>query len=145
MQKINMIIIVFLAVGIIGATAVFAHGVGAKYNPEIHEQIQEAIQAGDYETAKSIYEENSIPMKPFMTEENLPLMQELHDAMMSGDYERADEIKEELGMEYGRCNGRCGMHKMMYNRMNKNMGEGPRFVDANGDGYCDHLDKEVSE
>jgi hypothetical protein len=142
-MKSKYIAVLFVALGIIGAGTTLAYGGmgSAKYNPELHTQIMDAIEAGNYSTWKSLMESNNLPMKHMtdkITAENFVKMQELHNAMISGDYETANKIRQELGLGYGQIKN-TGMHR---NSMGGN-GQGRmsmRFVDSNGDGVCDNKD-----
>lgn len=75
---------------------------GPMFNEEIHTQLQQAMQDGDYETWKGILEENNLPMKgrifQVMNEENFENFAQMHEAMQNGNYETANQIREELGI-----------------------------------------------
>ncbi len=75
---------------------------GPMFNEEIHAQLQQAMENGDYETWKGILEENNLPMKgrifQVMNEENFKQFSQMHEAMQNGDYGLANQIREELGV-----------------------------------------------
>ena len=72
-----------------------------KIDSEVREQLQAAVEAGDYETWSQIREENSLADKRFITEENFGRFAEMHAAMKSGDFETAKQTREELGLRKG--------------------------------------------
>ncbi len=78
---------------------------GPYYNEEIHAELQEAIENGDYNTWITIREENNLPMKgrifEVINEDNFSLFTELHEAVLAGDETTINEIKEELGLGTG--------------------------------------------
>ena len=115
-----------------GATRNFGNGSGNKGNNEQHRlDVDTAIESGDYQTFKSLVVDNG-PMFKAITEENFNQFVEMHNLMKSGDLDGAKVISQELGLGVGRgMFGERGMHN----------GNGPGFVDSNGDGLCDNLDQ----
>ena len=85
----------------------FAWGYG-QMTGEAHEQIEAALEGGDYQEWLSLRESLGLPMRGMasqITEETFPLMQEMHEAMESEDFDRAAEIRAEFGFGLG------NMHK----------------------------------
>lgn len=73
-------------------------GHGRKGNPENREQIETAIESGDYEAWKALVGEKN-PFAEKITAENFSLLQELHEARENRDMETIQEIHEQLGIE----------------------------------------------
>jgi hypothetical protein len=75
---------------------------GPMFNEEINAQLQQAIEDRDYESWKSIMEENNLPMNGEMfqviNEENFEQFAQMHEAMQNGDFDTANQIREELGI-----------------------------------------------
>ena len=95
---------------------------------EHYEQMEEILTNGDYEAFKELMAEK--PMLQNITEENFAKFIEMHNLKKAGDMEGAKAIAEELGLEgFGKKGMKRGMHKRA------------SFVDNNGDGVCDNLDK----
>lgn len=75
---------------------------------ESHEQIQQAIEAGNYEAwaeAISTSGRNS-RMAELITEENFNTYSKLHQARQNQDWESAKQLSEELGLEEQGCLGK---------------------------------------
>jgi len=94
-----------------------------------YEQMDTILANGDYEAFKELAS-NKPMMADKITEENFAKFIEMHNLKQAGDMEGAKVIAEELGLMKLGEKGKKGMHK------------GMRFEDKNGDGFCDHLDKE---
>ncbi|MEM4756326.1 MAG: hypothetical protein QW594_04300 [Candidatus Woesearchaeota archaeon] len=75
---------------------------GPNYSPKVHQQLQAAIEAKDYDTWIKIRKENNLPMNGKMfqviTKENFGKYAELHKANLEGNTAKADAIKQELGL-----------------------------------------------
>ncbi|MEM4638075.1 MAG: hypothetical protein QXK76_03595 [Candidatus Woesearchaeota archaeon] len=82
---------------------------GPNYNEEVHEQLEAAIEQGDYNAWIAIRRENNLPMNgrifQAINAENFDKYKELHNAMQSGDYDRANTIRTELGLGQGMKKG----------------------------------------
>ena len=78
---------------------------GPYYDPAIHEDLQNAIENGDYVAWMNIRTENNLPTRgrvfSVINQDNFNLFQELHEANLNGDYDRAQEIRQELGLGIG--------------------------------------------
>lgn len=112
------------------------------FNPERHEAMTAAMEAGDYDAWLALTEEmpGKGKMTEYINEDNFAKFAEGWQLMQAGDYEGAQTIREELGLP-GRGKGagtgqgwakRGSCHSSCH-------GEGQGFVDANEDGVCDHL------
>jgi len=144
-MNVKYITALFVAIGVLGAGSALAFMNQAKYDPEIHNQVMDALESGDYNQWKTVMEENNLPMRGLnekITEENFSKFQELHNAMISGDYEAANKIRQELGLGYGQIDTPkmrgmkgSGLGGPM-GHMNRNM----YFEDKNGDGVCNYQD-----
>lgn len=75
---------------------------GPNYNEEVHEQLEAAIESGDYNAWIAIRKENNLPMNgrifQVINADNFDKYKELHNAMQSGDYDTANTIRAELGL-----------------------------------------------
>ena len=73
---------------------------GPNYNADVHEQLETALEAGDYDLWVSIREENDLPTRgrifQVINEDNFDLFVELHEAHEAGDIDTANEIKAQL-------------------------------------------------
>ncbi len=110
-------------VSLVSLVAVFAYQgntqqLNPNYNAEVHEQLESAIEAGDYDAWIQIRKDNNLPMNGKMfqvlTKENFVKYTALHNAMQSGDTETANAIKAELGLGNKNMQGKgsstgCGM------------------------------------
>jgi len=123
---------------------------GPNYDADVHEQLEAAIEAGDYDAWVQIREDNNLPMRGRMFQvinaDNFDQYVELHEANEAGDTAKADAIKAELGLGQGmqkRGNGQeqgmqnTGTGKGMNKGTNSGSGLQQNFVDANNDGLCD--------
>ncbi len=81
---------------------------GPNYNEEVHEQLEAAIEAGDYDAWLQIRKDNNLPMRgkifQVINEDNFDKYAAMHEAMESGDTETADAIRAELGLGQGMMN-----------------------------------------
>lgn len=158
-NKILMAVLAVFAISLMSFSAIAYRGntgeVGPNYNEDVHEQLQAALVAEDYDLWMSIREENNLPMQGKMfsviNEDNFDKFVELHNAKFAGDTDTVDEIRAELGL------GQGGMNHG--NNEARGMGHGPRqgmkgqgsfgkhqgnsnggyFVDADNDGNCDNI------
>lgn len=129
------------ALGLLGlgavafATGTFAYQgdpakLGPNYTPERHEAMQKAFESNDYAAWKAQMGERGAARK--VTEQNFARFSEMHKLMLEGKTIEANAIRAELGLGQGGGQGR-GMG------VNRGQNRGGNFVDANGDGKCDHL------
>ena len=76
---------------------------GPKVAPEIHEEIMDALNTGDYAAWVGVHESNDLLVRSeianLITEENFDRFVEMHIAKQNGDMRTAKEIAEELGLE----------------------------------------------
>lgn len=109
-KSVFLVLATLFIIGIISMVGVFAYRgdpnvKGPNYNAEIHEQLEEAIESGDYNAWINIRKENNLPMNgrifQVINAENFDKYRELHNAMESGDYETANRIRTELGLGQG--------------------------------------------
>lgn len=104
------------------------------YDEATHEAIEAAIEAGDYQTWKTLREEAGLPARGLMfsviNEENFADYQALHEANMAGDEAGAQTVKASLGLGLGQ-----GQGKGQDRRMKSSQAE---FIDSDGDGLCDN-------
>ena len=103
---------------------------GPNYTPERHEAMQKAFESNDYAAWKAQMGERGAARK--VTEQNFARFSEMHKLMLEGKTTEANAIRAELGLGQGGGQGR-GMNA------NRGQNRGGNFVDANGDGKCDHL------
>ena len=119
---------------------------GPNYDAEVHEQLEAAIEAGDYNAWLQIREDNNLPTRGKMFQvinaDNFGKYAELHEANTAGDTARADTIKAELGLgqgmqRHGNIQGIQGKGTMS-KESNSGKGLQQNFVDADNDGVCDN-------
>jgi hypothetical protein len=114
---------------------------GPNYDAEVHEQLEAAIDAGDYDAWIRIRQDNNLPMNgrlfQVINKDNFDKYTELHDANLAGDTVKADAIKAELGLGQGMMKRGSGQGKMT----GSGSGLQKNFVDANNDGLCDNCKK----
>ncbi|MBN2042795.1 MAG: hypothetical protein JW754_03235 [Candidatus Aenigmarchaeota archaeon] len=79
------------------------------YDPEVHEQMMNAIENGNYTEWARIREENRMPMRGMIfeniNEDNFQLYTQLHQAVQNGDTEMASQLREQLGLDTGMFRG----------------------------------------
>jgi len=86
---------------------------GPNYNSAVHEQLETALEAGDYDAWLKIRQENNLPMRgkifQVVNKDNFDMYVQLHKANLEGDKEQADAIRIELGLGTGpgRRSGSC--------------------------------------
>jgi len=98
---------------------------GPNYNAQVHEQLEDALEAQDYKLWLSIREENNLPTRgkifSVINEDNFDLFVELHEANEIGDVDRANAIRSELGLGQGmmrRGNSNSRWLQAQHNRRN---------------------------
>jgi hypothetical protein len=117
----SSVLVVLLVAGMAFASGIDqdSQSTGPRVAPEIHEQIVEALETGDYALWLQVHEDNDLPVRPeiaeVINEENFDSFAELHEAMRSGDRETAKAIADELGLE-----------KPLRKGLRRGMREGPR-------------------
>jgi hypothetical protein len=155
----NKIVAIFAAVflvGIVSLIGVLAYKgspnvKGANYDAEVHEQLEAAMEAGDYNAWLKIRQDNNLPTKgrifQVINADNFDWYVEMHNANLAGDTQTANAIREELGLGQGMMKRGSGQGKMSGSCTGDcqgkmaGSGQGQRaqqFVDANGDGICDN-------
>lgn len=108
----NKILIGFAAVLLIGLVALMAVAYrgnpdvkSPNYNEDVHEQLEAAIESGDYDAWLKIRQDNNLPTNgriyQVIGRDNFGKYVELHNANTAGDTERADAIRAELGLGQG--------------------------------------------
>jgi hypothetical protein len=142
------------AATVVIAVPVFAHGFGAGNGavasekrgpgPVDREAMHTAIENADYAAWAELVGDR--PVAEQVTAENFALYAEMHQKFQDGDREGAQELREQLGLPErgpkGERHKRGRGHRQGL-RHGLRDGEGLRFQDRNGDGYCDHLDRSV--
>ena len=115
---------------------------GPNYSPERHEAMTEAFQNKDYETWKNLMEGKG-RVKDIITEENFDKFVEMHNLRLAGDIDGSNAIREELGLnkKKGKGAGQGIGGGRLKNKEKRGNNLSGNFLDNNGDGACDHLDK----
>jgi len=72
---------------------------------------QQAVQAGDYATWKSLHANSNEKMASLINENNFHLLKEMQDAKETKNFARVKEIKAELGFTGPSYGKGMGMHK----------------------------------
>lgn len=152
----NKMLAVFAAVFVIGVISMIGAYAykgdpsvqGPNYDADVHEQLEAAIDAGDYEAWIKIRQDNNLPMNGRMfqviNKDNFQMFVDMHDANLAGDTAKANEIRSSLGlgqgMMKGKMQGSTGCNMQAAGAMNCG-GAGQmnqQFVDLNNDGVCDN-------
>lgn len=95
---------------------------GPNYDANVHEQLVEAMESGDFEAWRSIREENGLPMRgrmmSVMDEDSFEHFVQMREANVDGDYERAAQLREQMREHHQEMHGfgRRGMGPRMGNR-----------------------------
>ena len=106
-----------VAITLLLAGTVFAYrgdpmAKGPDYAQEKCEQVEAAMESGNYAEWVRLREENNLPMHGRMfqviNEENFSLFKQLHEAREEGDTETMNQIRQELGLGEGKQFGRLG-------------------------------------
>ena len=163
-NKILTIFVVVFAIGVISMIGVYAYRgdpniQGPNYNEAVHEQLESAIEAGDYDAWVKIRQENNLPMNGRMfqviNKANFNKFVEMHDANLAGDTDKADEIRSSLGLGQGMMKGKmqagqgCNMKgtgnmncgKLVQGKTNivgNGQGQTNQFIDSDNNGICDN-------
>lgn len=102
---------------------------GPNYTPERHATIEAAFENNDYAAWKEQMGDRGATRK--VTAENFNRFAQIHELMEKGKTDEANVIRAELGLGQGQGKG---MHSGQ-----RGQNKGGNFVDANGDGACDHI------
>jgi len=112
---------------------------GPNYDADVHEQLEAALEARDYELWLSIREENNLPTRgkifSVIDSTNFDKYVNLHEANMAGDVDSANIIRAELGLGQGMMRRGNGMRS----QGSQFKGSNSNFVDTDNDGNCDNL------
>ncbi len=124
-KKLWIAIVIVFVISVASLIAVIAYkenplAKGANYNTQVHEQLEAAMGAEDYDAWIQIRKDNNLPMQgkifQVINAENFDRYVAMHNAMLLGDTEIADSIRTELGLGQGAgsCQGNggtgCQMH-----------------------------------
>ncbi len=120
---------------------------GPNYTEERHQAMEKAFESNDYDAWKEQMNGRG-RVSEVINKDNFSKFAEAHKLAEDGKYEEADAIRKDLGLRtrngermgagYGNKNGH-GRGQM--NNENRGQNQGGNFVDANGDGVCDNLNK----
>jgi len=108
--------------------------------------MTEAFQNNDYEAWVNLMEGKG-RVKDIITEENFDKFVEMHNLKLAGDIEGAKAIAEELGLgqRMSKGHGKSIGGGRFKGKMHRGENFGGKFLDNNGDGVCDHLDRTQNE
>lgn len=129
MKKSILAMVSIMAIGLLALGAFAYRGdysaKGPNYSEERHELMEQAFDNMDYHAWKELMTQDGRHPRvvDVVTEENFATFVAAHDAGVSGDADTAAQLRAELGLGQGR---------------QRNMGHGPDFIDADGDGICDN-------
>jgi hypothetical protein len=153
-NKILTIFVVVFVIGVISLIGVYAYKGnpavnGPNYSEAVHDQLEAAIDNGDYDAWIKIRQENNLPMNGRMfqviNKDNFAKYAEMHDAQLSGDIDSANAIRAELGLSQGMMNDKAragmqgsglGTHSMNGGRLRQENGQ--QFIDSDNNGICDN-------
>lgn len=146
-NKILIGIVAIFVVSIISLGAIAYQGnsdvKGPKYNEDVHEELEAAMDAGDYDLWLSIREENNLPTRgrifQVITADNFSRYVALHEANEAGDEDTASSIRSELGLGQGMMKkGQGKGHKSLAAMQGKGKAGTLQYEDADADGMCDN-------
>ena len=152
--KFLTLFLLMLGVASLGLSSAYAYQgdpnvEGPNYTSQRHEAMTEAFENKDFNAWKEARGDmkNGRMMEVVSNEENFAKFVEMRELRLAGDIEGVNAIRAELGLGQGQ--GRNGNVKKggqgNYNRMKDNsqrgQNSGGRYVDADGDGQCDYLNK----
>jgi hypothetical protein len=104
---------------------------GPNYSTEVHEQLEAAIEAGDYDAWLKIRQDNNLPTKgrifQVINKDNFDKYAQLHEANMAGDTQKAAEIRAELGLGEGMIKNGSG-------KMGQGKGNMQNYAGQNNEG-----------
>lgn len=120
---------------------------GPNYTEEKHQAMEKAFENNDYNAWKEQMGGRG-RVSEVVNEDNFSKFAEAHKLAENKKYVEADAIRKDLGLRtrdgeragagYGNKNG----HKRgQMNNGNRGQNQGGNFVDTNGDGICDNLNK----
>ncbi len=114
---------------------------GPNYTPERHEAMIEAFENKDYNAWKEARGDmgNGRMMETINNEENFAKFVKMRELRLAGDEEGASALRAELGLGLGQ--GKDGSIRKGMKENHKGQNTGGKFIDANGDGRCDHFDQ----
>jgi hypothetical protein len=142
---LGMIAIFIVSIASLGAVLAYRGNPdvkGPNYDAKVHEQLEAAMDAKDYDAWIQVRKDNNLPMQGRMFQvinaENFDKYVEMHKANLAGDTVRSDAIKVELGLGQGMQKHGNSQGKGMHKGTNLENGLGQNFVDANNDGLCDN-------
>ncbi|MDD5652308.1 MAG: hypothetical protein PHX98_02845 [Candidatus Moranbacteria bacterium] len=115
---------------------------GPNYSEERHEAMEKAFENNDYNEWKSLMAENSRGrVRDVINEENFSKFAEAHRLMEEGKYEEAKQIREDLGLGLRNGEGKGFKGQGRMNDENRGHNRGGNFIDEDGDGTCDNLNR----
>jgi len=141
---LGMLAIFIVSIASLGAVLAYRGNpdvVGPNYDAEVHEQLETAMDAGDYDAWVQIRKDNNLPMQGRMFQvinaDNFDKYVEMHKANLAGDTVKSDAIKAELGLGQGMQKHGNSQGKGMHKGTSSESGLRQNFVDVNNDGLCD--------
>jgi hypothetical protein len=153
MEKKIIGLFAIITLALAGITGVMAYRgdfsvKGPNYNEEIHEQLETAIENNNYGEWIRIREENNLPTNgrifQILNQDNFHKFVQLHEANQNGDTETVNEIRTELGLGQGRMNRGSDGGQGQGSGQGQNSGmKGQYFIDADNDGNCDNIGKQM--
>jgi hypothetical protein len=109
---------------------------GPNYNEEVHEQMEVAIEAGDYDAWVQIRKDNNLPMTGRMfqviNEDNFDKYVAMHNAVEAGDTETVDAIRAELGLGQGMMKRGTGTGQTQGSGLGTRQGAGQKIGSGQG-------------
>jgi hypothetical protein len=111
---------------------------GSSYTAERHQQMQQAFDNNDYAAWKN--QMGNRRAARVVTEQNFSRFTQMHNLMLEGKIDEANKIRTDLGLGQGSRGGQGMMGgRSVNNQEQRGQNRGENFVDANGDGICDHM------
>lgn len=116
---------------------------GPNYSEERHQVMTQAFESNDYNAWKEQMDGRG-RVTEVVTADNFVQFKEAHQLAQEGKTDEANVLRAELGLRTS--NGEKGGHgygkgegKSRGNGEHRGQNKGVYFVDANGDGMCDHV------
>ncbi len=113
---------------------------GLNYTSERHEAMVEAFANKDFEAWKEVRADmrNGHMTEIINDEEKFAKFAQTREMRLAGDTEGVNAMRAELGLGHG-MKGQGGDYRGMKDGSHRGQNYGGKFVDADGDGQCDHL------
>ena len=146
-KKIIAISLLMLGVAGLGLSSAYAYQgdpnvQGPNYTSERHEAMSEAFANKNFDAWKEARGDmrNGHMTEVINDEEKFAKFVQMREMRLAGDTEGVNAIRAELELGLGHgVKGQKGNHQGLRDGSHRGQNQGGQYVDANGDGQCDHL------